>query len=128
MIRRPPRSTLFPYTTLFRSPFDELSVGGQSKLCCTSLHFVERYATIVKVFGTLPIISPGCGRWPIDLLRGWHTLERVEEPYFPIAHSGLSQDLSHEEAGAPAPDTAFDKVAGDVVRENCLHLTHEVEQ
>src|SRR3712207_8014843 len=24
MIRRPPRSTLFPYTTLFRSPFSEL--------------------------------------------------------------------------------------------------------
>src|SRR5260370_14117906 len=28
MIRRPPRSTLFPYTTLFRSPF------GQAPLCC----------------------------------------------------------------------------------------------
>src|SRR5256885_7918767 len=28
MIRRPPRSTLFPYTTLFRSlPFDALFVG-----------------------------------------------------------------------------------------------------
>src|SRR2546430_14360357 len=25
MIRRPPRSTLFPYTTLFRSKFDEQS-------------------------------------------------------------------------------------------------------
>src|SRR5260221_6053851 len=25
MIRRPPRSTLFPYTTLFRSPFDRRS-------------------------------------------------------------------------------------------------------
>src|SRR3712207_7035052 len=25
MIRRPPRSTLFPYTTLFRSRFDKLS-------------------------------------------------------------------------------------------------------
>src|SRR5690554_8134962 len=24
MSRRPPRSTLFPYTTLFRSPFEEL--------------------------------------------------------------------------------------------------------
>src|SRR2546422_2228978 len=24
MIRRPPRSTLFPYTMLFRSPFDEV--------------------------------------------------------------------------------------------------------
>src|SRR5689334_23990094 len=27
MIRRPPRSTLFPYTTLFRSPLDELLPG-----------------------------------------------------------------------------------------------------
>src|SRR5438094_5689461 len=40
MIRRPPRSTLFPYTTLFRSTlgilwgtvFDRLSIG--SKLIC----------------------------------------------------------------------------------------------
>src|SRR2546426_7466396 len=32
MIRRPPRSTLFPYTTLFRSPLVEAldSVGGAS--------------------------------------------------------------------------------------------------
>src|SRR3712207_8303093 len=27
MIRRPPRSTLFPYTTLFRSPSVQLDVG-----------------------------------------------------------------------------------------------------
>src|SRR5437899_6343547 len=27
MIRRPPRSTLFPYTTLFRSPGHDLLVG-----------------------------------------------------------------------------------------------------
>src|SRR5256885_11575630 len=27
MIRRPPRSTLFPYTTLFRSPFSAPVVG-----------------------------------------------------------------------------------------------------
>src|SRR5689334_24830666 len=27
MIRRPPRSTLFPYTTLFRSPHDVAGVG-----------------------------------------------------------------------------------------------------
>src|SRR5947209_16031952 len=30
MIRRPPRSTLFPYTTLFRSP-DEERVAGQEQ-------------------------------------------------------------------------------------------------
>src|SRR5258708_40306125 len=37
MIRRPPRSTLFPYTTLFRSPRenDGLAVGCE-------LHIVER--------------------------------------------------------------------------------------
>src|SRR2546429_5878506 len=28
MIRRPPRSTLFPYTTLFRSPAREHAAGG----------------------------------------------------------------------------------------------------
>src|SRR2546428_10324860 len=28
MIRRPPRSTLFPYTTLFRSSFDVVVIGG----------------------------------------------------------------------------------------------------
>src|SRR2546426_10019489 len=28
MIRRPPRSTLFPYTTLFRSVMDDCTVGG----------------------------------------------------------------------------------------------------
>src|SRR5688572_31536755 len=35
MIRRPPRSTLFPYTTLFRSPADFLTVkdkGNESGL------------------------------------------------------------------------------------------------
>src|SRR5256886_10197797 len=29
MIRRPPRSTLFPYTTLFRSPYTTHSVNSQ---------------------------------------------------------------------------------------------------
>src|SRR3989442_3223483 len=28
MIRRPPRSTLFPYTTLFRSPVHQVVVGA----------------------------------------------------------------------------------------------------
>src|SRR6202040_4382106 len=32
MIRRPPRSTLFPYTTLFRSPLLEFPVPGSRAL------------------------------------------------------------------------------------------------
>src|SRR3989441_12598641 len=35
MIRRPPRSTLFPYTTLFRSPFGQLAEEGVAELCQT---------------------------------------------------------------------------------------------
>src|SRR3712207_8290476 len=31
MIRRPPRSTLFPYTTLFRSPADPGRAGGRPR-------------------------------------------------------------------------------------------------
>src|SRR5256885_6814486 len=31
MIRRPPRSTLFPYTTLFRSPFQFERPGNESR-------------------------------------------------------------------------------------------------
>src|SRR5207249_7081826 len=31
MIRRPPRSTLFPYTTLFRSHENGVAVGGASR-------------------------------------------------------------------------------------------------
>src|SRR5256885_3070118 len=30
MIRRPPRSTLFPYTTLFRSPYIDRGISGQT--------------------------------------------------------------------------------------------------
>src|SRR5260370_42503015 len=32
MIRRPPRSTLFPYTTLFRSVIQWFELGGELKL------------------------------------------------------------------------------------------------
>src|SRR3712207_9062038 len=42
MIRRPPRSTLFPYTTLFRSPL-ELLLGG-----------VHRGAALLAAHPTLP--------------------------------------------------------------------------
>src|SRR2546422_1757310 len=31
MIRRPPRSTLFPYTTLFRSPMPDAELSGEKR-------------------------------------------------------------------------------------------------
>src|SRR2546426_3051530 len=45
MIRRPPRSTLFPYTTLFRSPYPSDVISGRE--VCRKLYLENLY-----VFGT----------------------------------------------------------------------------
>src|SRR5260370_28353806 len=44
MIRRPPRSTLFPYTTLFRSPPSEAGEG----LSALSIHRVEEFGVALR--------------------------------------------------------------------------------
>src|SRR2546427_8428922 len=41
MIRRPPRSTLFPYTTLFRSEFDGVPVQARQHLAGAQLGRLE---------------------------------------------------------------------------------------
>src|SRR3712207_7274070 len=42
MIRRPPRSTLFPYTTLFRSSGERLALGGRLyEQHCAACHGAE---------------------------------------------------------------------------------------
>src|SRR5256885_13186844 len=44
MIRRPPRSTLFPYTTLFRSPHDRAARGlGSRELARFLAHHLGPY-------------------------------------------------------------------------------------
>src|SRR2546430_15747597 len=56
MIRRPPRSTLFPYTTLFRSGDERvLEVGTGSgygaavlSRCCAEVVTIERYPTLAE--------------------------------------------------------------------------------
>src|SRR2546430_7391203 len=48
MIRRPPRSTLFPYTTLFRS----LAFGGR-------MHYWQTYAAIAYVTFPATLIQKG---------------------------------------------------------------------
>src|SRR2546422_6972464 len=51
MIRRPPRSTLFPYTTLFRSNNEFYSVGG-----------AQRFADVLPTFSQGRAIVGVCGR------------------------------------------------------------------
>src|SRR2546430_13408237 len=44
MIRRPPRSTLFPYTTLFRSRFFSVQAGALSDPTDLDIHLTENGA------------------------------------------------------------------------------------
>src|SRR3712207_8435422 len=56
MIRRPPRSTLFPYTTLFRSRSLSYFVPGESTLvCCNTVVRPMRRAAYCAV----SLSSPG---------------------------------------------------------------------
>src|SRR3712207_8273121 len=47
MIRRPPRSTLFPYTTLFRSMGDEVTLLDSDPLSPASAYQLARWADTI---------------------------------------------------------------------------------
>src|SRR3989442_7516577 len=47
MIRRPPRSTLFPYTTLFRSPEVQLRVAVRSQEAAPVERFTREIAPLI---------------------------------------------------------------------------------
>src|SRR2546429_1722693 len=55
MIRRPPRSTLFPYTTLFRSIHHQMEAvqiiehSHVERRCCRSLFFVAAHVQIFVI-------------------------------------------------------------------------------
>src|SRR5258708_11173170 len=59
MIRRPPRSTLFPYTTLFRSILDLVRTvpGVQSASVVNSLPIAGGVATDFAIVGRPPVKS-----------------------------------------------------------------------
>src|SRR5256885_10043848 len=46
MIRRPPRSTLFPYTTLFRSAWPRITASGVRSSCTTSARKDRRCSSL----------------------------------------------------------------------------------
>src|SRR3712207_7695703 len=60
MIRRPPRSTLFPYTTLFRSPLDALRYLLAHGLSCpfNQFTFCCRAAIVRWGLGSNPLSLP----------------------------------------------------------------------
>src|SRR3712207_7065013 len=64
MIRRPPRSTLFPYTTLFRSPQGMTKILNEGWACLTS------GSLIVSNKGLVPIEQLVNNRTPLQVADG----------------------------------------------------------
>src|SRR5437764_6571363 len=71
MLRRPPRSTLFPYTTLFRSL-------THAPLWSAIAHF----GAVVNLFNLIPV-------WQLDGSRGFHSLTRAHRFYLVMLAAGL---------------------------------------
>src|SRR2546428_6423166 len=71
MIRRPPRSTLFPYTTLFRSSFEHMPRCRRLFRVDVALSLHGRIAIVLVLYFTL------VGLWGLWL--GEREVERSEE-------------------------------------------------
>src|SRR3712207_8960271 len=76
MIRRPPRSTLFPYTTLFRSHLME-NCWGRSRIRTRTLRAEPRRARPAPVHGALQLFRFPPGRR--DDLRPGRSEEHTSE-------------------------------------------------
>src|SRR3712207_8497438 len=78
MIRRPPRSTLFPYTTLFRSQADDRrTIPLHARSSCDGKIAVQS-ATVIKLQGWQPPATTD----PLSLVRSEeHTSELQSRQY-----------------------------------------------
>src|SRR3712207_9269689 len=81
MIRRPPRSTLFPYTTLFRSPVERLATALQGR--CLLL-IVDNLEHVVGAAPELGQLLKACPLLTI-LATSRRSLRLTGEQEFPLA-------------------------------------------
>src|SRR3712207_7043984 len=99
MIRRPPRSTLFPYTTLFRSLAKELGSYGASKVhlaqhAALKFYTSEAYAkTVVEI---VKANSP-------DIVLGSHTPTDRKSTRLNSSHANISYAVFCLKKNSPMP-------------------------
>src|SRR3989454_12821434 len=83
MIRRPPRSTLFPYTTLFRSQLvkngeEPLGKAARRELLDLANLPINPFPVIFEV--GLEVLQPGQVVLALPLLLVYHPLQLLDEP------------------------------------------------
>src|SRR5687767_15284478 len=76
MLRRPPRSTLFPYTTLFRSP----ALQGQPSVLALPVPapYAKRYVSGKEIDASLPKAVGAFVDWLVTSSR-WRSEEHTSE-------------------------------------------------
>src|SRR3989442_12354902 len=95
MIRRPPRSTLFPYTTLFRS------YVGNHRLAPIPRRKADRAAQLVRASAT-PAPLQSHIHAPVDLpIHGGSLVKRFKIPPHPHAHGNRQQHSLYLATGGP---------------------------
>src|SRR2546425_12242778 len=104
MIRRPPRSTLFPYTTLFRS------VGAAPHLLVAGVKVVERHLlpTAPRLEDDYGVISHEHGH-AVRRRRGVHDVPRPRAARLDLDRADLSR-RSHEQREFPSDPLVLDYV------------------
>src|SRR2546426_12818359 len=96
MIRRPPRSTLFPYTTLFRSaldhPFEHLPFGG--------------LAADERLLAEYAVLGFAASGHPLELLRGALPPTVVQSDALSLLEHGTWVEVAGLVVARQRPETA----------------------
>src|SRR3712207_7776726 len=87
MIRRPPRSTLFPYTTLFRSAAKIDGAGDFAVYWRIILPLIKPVLSALAIFTFLGSFNSYL--WPLVVLND-QKLYRSEEPRLNSSHANIS--------------------------------------
>src|SRR2546422_8630209 len=107
MIRRPPRSTLFPYTTLFRSlgpAKSEDPKGGEGKVDANLTNFLSTDAA-----GGTPTRRHALGRLPTPAPSARKSVIRLHRK-LPSVPPGSTQEVSESENRPATRGTAHSEV------------------
>src|SRR3989475_12388033 len=110
MIRRPPRSTLFPYTTLFRSRIGrapQIDYGDANPPSATTIYGAAKLTGRLPGGQTVGVVDAVTGREVA-------TLDRTMEPTTNYAAVRIQQDLRNSESGVGAM-----KIGRASCREEC---------
>src|SRR3712207_7046110 len=97
MIRRPPRSTLFPYTTLFRSFYHRIGMYGVE-----NTHYVGDVGSFVLAFGVALLLAVGRPSWrapPLAIGALWYLLPGLNH----LFHIGEVRRAAGRIPGTPLP-------------------------